>query len=103
MAIKKQPPHNHTRRNRKRLTQGEKDGIRLIADMFVLDKLHKGIWEKDAELSSHTKGLRRQMMKECPRVFTAHQELQAQIQEIYQEWLDWLKQEGQEKHSDRKH
>lgn len=75
----------------KKLTKGQIEGIRLIADLFVIDDMIKNVFNKDPELAKHGKAYREHMQKEVPAIFMAEAELKRQIELVRKEWLKHLK------------
>jgi|GEM_PF-6630978 len=75
---------------RNQLNKGERDGIRLLADLFVIKDLTKNVLEKDKHISPHLKDLDIILKKAVPKVFAAEVELQKQIKEVRQYWLTKL-------------
>lgn len=73
-----------------KLTAAEKKGIRLIADVFVLNDLMKNIFAKDEAFKGHMDGLKAHMNKACPKFQLAQDELQKQIQEVRETWINEL-------------
>ncbi|EPU4806405.1 hypothetical protein ACVXC9_001109 [Vibrio cholerae] len=76
-----------------KLTKAETQGIRLIADVFVLDDLLKNVFEKDEAFKGHVDGLKKHINKACPKLELARAELQKQIQNSRRVWLGRVKQE----------
>ncbi|GIB70322.1 hypothetical protein VCSRO48_0890 [Vibrio cholerae] len=70
-----------------KLTKAETQGIRLIADVFVLDDLIKNVFEKDEAFKGHVDGLKKHINKACPKLELARAELQKQIQNSRRVWL----------------
>ncbi|MCG6212774.1 hypothetical protein K6U20_11485 [Vibrio fluvialis] len=73
-----------------KLTTAEKQGIRLIADVFVLNDLMKNFFAKDEAFKGHMDGLKAHMNKACPKFQLAQDELQKQIQEVRETWINEL-------------
>jgi hypothetical protein len=73
-----------------KLTDAEKKGIRLIADVFVLNDLMKNVFAKDEAFKEHMDGLKAHMNKACPKFQLAQDELQKQIQEVRKTWINEL-------------
>ncbi|EPB6723324.1 hypothetical protein ACRRHK_004447 [Vibrio fluvialis] len=73
-----------------KLTDAEKKGIRLIADVFVLNDLMKNVFAKDEAFKGHMDGLKAHMNKACPKFQLAQDELQKQIQEVRKTWINEL-------------
>ncbi|ELL9329721.1 hypothetical protein [Vibrio fluvialis] len=73
-----------------KLTAAEKKGIRLIADVFVLNDLMKNVFAKDEAFKGHMDGLKAHMNKACPKFQLAQDELQKQIQEVRKTWINEL-------------
>ncbi|EMF7386099.1 hypothetical protein V8073_005204 [Vibrio parahaemolyticus] len=77
-----------------KLTKGEIQGIRLIADVFVLNDLLKNFFAKDADMKDHVEELSKSVKKACPKFELAQQELQNQIQEVRNVWISELEKKG---------
>lgn len=75
----------------KKLTKGQIDGIRLIADLFVIDDMIKNVFNKDPALAKYSKEYREHLQKEVPTIFMAEAELKRQIELVRKEWLSHLK------------
>lgn len=75
----------------KKLTKGQVEGIRLIADLFVIEDLLKNFFSKYKDFSPHTDDLRKHLQKEVPMPFKAQEELHRQIKLVRREWLERLK------------
>ncbi|WJG22178.1 hypothetical protein [Vibrio furnissii] len=73
-----------------KLTTAEKQGIRLIADVFVLNDLMKNVFAKDEAFKGHMDALKAHMNKACPKFQLAQDELQKQIQEVRETWINEL-------------
>lgn len=73
-----------------KLTAAEKKGIRLIADVFVLNDLMKNVFAKDEAFKGHMDALKAHMNKACPKFQLAQDELQKQIQEVRKTWINEL-------------
>lgn len=73
-----------------KLTAAEKKGIRLIADVFVLNDLMKNVFAKDEAFKGHMGTLKAHMNKACPKFQLAQDELQKQIQEVRKTWINEL-------------
>ncbi|MGD8172169.1 hypothetical protein ACQEXU_10950 [Vibrio sp. TRT 21S02] len=73
-----------------KLTKGEIQGIRLIADVFVLNDLLKNFFAKDEDMKDHVEGLNESVKKACPKFELAQQELQKQIKEVRKVWFQEL-------------
>lgn len=73
-----------------KLTKGQKDGIRLIADIFVIEDILKNVFSKDKTLSPHAKALREHLQSKIPLPFEAEQELKQQIKLVREEWLEQI-------------
>lgn len=71
-----------------KLTKGEIQGIRLIADVFVLNDLMNNVLAKDEAFKDHMDGLKAHMNKACPKFQLAQDELQKQIQEVRKTWIE---------------
>lgn len=65
-----------------KLTAAEKKGIRLIADVFVLNNLMKNVFAKDEAFKGHMDGLKAHMNKACPKFQLAQDELQKQLKKF---------------------
>lgn len=70
-----------------KLTQGEKDGIRLIADVFVVRELMKNVLTPNG---IDIEGLEAHLKKRTPKLFSAEVELQQQIKDVRQYWFEAL-------------
>ncbi|WP_432772573.1 hypothetical protein [Vibrio parahaemolyticus] len=73
-----------------KLTKGEVQGIRLIADVFVFNDLVNNVFAKDEELKSHADALKQHVNKSCPKFELAQKELQKQIKAVREVWLNEL-------------
>ncbi|EJL6577375.1 hypothetical protein NMS50_001626 [Vibrio cholerae] len=73
-----------------KLTAAEKKGIRLIADVFVLNDVMKNVFAKDEAFKERMDGLKAHMNKACPKFQLAQDELQKQIQEVRKAWINEL-------------
>lgn len=70
-----------------KLTKGQIDGIRLIADTFVVRDLMKNVL---APNGIDIESLETHLKKKTPKLFAAEVELQKQIQDVRQYWLEAL-------------
>ncbi|MEZ9430741.1 hypothetical protein AB4247_20950 [Vibrio splendidus] len=50
-----------------KLTKGEVQGIRLIADLFVINDLMKNVFSQDEDMKNHVSGLKSSIAKACPK------------------------------------
>ncbi len=75
-----------------KLTKGEIAGIRLIADVFVVNDLKKNVLAK-SKAAPHLKELEASLAKACPILNVAADELQKQIQAVRAQWLRELEDE----------
>lgn len=75
-----------------KLTKAEKEGIRLIADVFVVNDLLKNFFGKHDDMKEHVGFLNESIKKSCPKFELAQQELQKQIQEVRKVWIEELTQ-----------
>jgi hypothetical protein len=73
--------------SRSKLNKGERDGIRLIADLFVIEDLKKNVLAKSVTLAPHLPELEITLLNAVPKVYAAHSELQKQIKEVRKYWL----------------
>ncbi len=71
----------------KKLTQGEIDGIRLVADMLVVRDVIKNVLVPSGvdinELEAHTS-------KEAPKLLLTEIELEKQLQDVRKYWIETL-------------
>ena len=74
----------------KKLTKGQIEGIRLIADLFVIDDMIKNVFNKDPALAKYSKQYREHLQKEVPTIFMAEAELKRQIELVRKEWRNNL-------------
>lgn len=74
-----------------KLNKGQIDGIRLIADLFVIDDIIKNVFNKDPEFARYSEKLRKHLQNKVPMPFEAGEELQRQIKLVRREWLERLK------------
>ncbi|MEC4724531.1 hypothetical protein HWQ46_03085 [Shewanella sp. D64] len=72
---------------RAKLNKGERDGIRLIADLFVIEDLKKNVLAKSVALAPHLPELEITLLNAVPKVYAAQSELQKQIKEVRKYWL----------------
>ncbi|PKG73166.1 hypothetical protein CXF86_19135 [Shewanella sp. GutCb] len=72
---------------RAKLNKGERDGIRLIADLFVIEDLKKNVLAKSVALAPHLPELETTLLNAVPKVYEAQSELQKQIKEVRKYWL----------------
>ncbi|HFQ5182516.1 TPA: hypothetical protein ACGUW2_004537 [Vibrio vulnificus] len=79
-----------------KLTKGEVQGIRLIADLFVINDLMKNVFSQDEDMKSHVSGLKSSIAKACPKFELAEKELQKQIKDVRAVWLESLTKENNE-------
>lgn len=75
---------------RAKLNKGERDGIRLLADLFVIRDLQKNVLSNHDVIKPHLPELESRLKNSCPKVFAAEIELQKQIKAVRQVWLDKL-------------
>ncbi|HAS6672746.1 hypothetical protein JHT19_06195 [Vibrio parahaemolyticus] len=71
-----------------KLTKGEIQGIRLVADVFVFNDLVNNVFAKDEDLKGHADGLKQHVNKSCPKLELAQKELQTQIKAVREVWLN---------------
>jgi hypothetical protein len=79
--------------SRSTLNKGERDGIRLLADFFVIRDLQKNVLSMNDAIKPHLSELESNLKKSCPKVFAAEVELQKQIKTVRQVWLEELTKE----------
>lgn len=72
------------------MPKGQIDGIRLIADLFVIDDIIKNVFSKDPKLAPYSEELRKYLQNKVPMPFKAQEELQRQIKLVRREWLERL-------------
>ncbi len=72
------------------LTKSEMEGIRLVADIFVVEDLIKNVFAKEECTKAHVDGLRKAINKACPKFESAKAELQKQIDEVRKVWIEEL-------------
>lgn len=73
-----------------KLTKGQIEGIRLIADLFVIDDIIKNVFNKDPKLAPYSEELRKHLQNKVLMPFKAQEELQRQIKIVRREWLERL-------------
>ncbi|KLI66938.1 hypothetical protein VVYB158_15305 [Vibrio vulnificus CladeA-yb158] len=73
-----------------KLTKGEIQGIRLIADVYVLNDLMENVFGKEECFVGRMDGLRSHVNKACPKFQLAQEELQKQIQNVRKVWINEL-------------
>ncbi|HAS63219.1 MAG TPA: hypothetical protein DCS35_12005 [Vibrio sp.] len=76
---------------RRRLTKGEKEGIQLIADLFVIRELIENVFAKDEHIGPQIKAFEAHIRKAVPQVYIAGEELQKAIASTRETWLRELK------------
>lgn len=72
-----------------KLTKGEIAGVRLIADLFVVNELIKNVLSEHMT-EEQLQGLKKHLTKSVPKVYLAEAELQKQIQEVRNIWIEEL-------------
>lgn len=70
-----------------KLTAGEMAGIRLIADLFVINDLIKNVLGQHITEEQCQK-LKRDLVKDAPKIYLAEAELQKKIQEVRKIWIE---------------
>lgn len=75
------------------LNQGEIDGIRLLADLFVIRDLQKNVLSRHDVVKPHISELESKLKNSVPKVFLAEMELQKQINEVRETWIKLLSKE----------
>lgn len=71
------------------LTKGNIEGIRLIADLFVINDLKAKVLKEHLS-EEHMSELIKRLESKVPDVFEAGEELKKQISEVRQTWLEML-------------
>ncbi|AWX98695.1 hypothetical protein A8139_00820 [Marinomonas primoryensis] len=75
---------------KKKLTKGQIEGIRLVADIFMIRDLDKNVMKNDKNLAKHSEDLMKHLEKEVPILFVAEAELKKQYGEVRKYWLEKL-------------
>jgi hypothetical protein len=75
---------------KKKLTKGEVAGIRLIADLFVINDLIKNVFAKHDCMKGSLSELKAAAINSAPGIGLAEEELQKQIKEVRAIWLQEL-------------
>lgn len=73
-----------------KLTKGEVQGIRLIADLFAVSDVARHLEEVDTTELFAAKGLMEHVKMKCPKLALAESELQKQIKDVRRVWLEEL-------------
>ncbi len=73
-----------------KLTKGEKQGIQLVADCFVVKDLLENFFAKDERSAPHVKEFEKHLRNAEPRVFLAEKELQRAISDARKVWIEEL-------------
>ncbi|TVP15385.1 hypothetical protein [Shewanella sp. KCT] len=73
-----------------KLNKGELEGIRLLADLFVIRDLQKNVLSKHAVIVPHLEELESNLKKAVPKVFAAEVEFKKQINQVRKYWLQKL-------------
>ena len=77
-----------------KLNKGEIAGVRLLADLFVISDLKKNVLSKHECMTPELLvKLDNDLKSRCPKIFAAEIELQKQIKEVRQVWLEELTKE----------
>lgn len=74
-----------------KLTKGQIEGIRLLADALVIEYIAKNVFAKNPALAPHTESFRSYMRANVPEPFAAQAELEHQIKLVRSIWLEQLK------------
>ncbi len=80
-----------------KLTEGELQGIRLMADLFTVSGIAKHLEEVDATWPFAAKGLMEHVKKTNPKIALAESEFQKQIKDVRRIWLEEFKKDGSHK------
>ena len=70
-----------------KLSKGQIDGIRLIADLFVIEDIIKNVLNKDPQIAPYSEKLRNHLQSKVPAPFEAEKELHRQIKLVRREWM----------------
>lgn len=73
-----------------KLTKGEVQGIRLMADLFAVNDVAKHLEDVDTTGLFTAKGLIEHVKITCPKLALAESELQKQIKDVRRIWLEEL-------------
>lgn len=73
-----------------KLTKGEIAGVALVAELFVTNDLLTNVFAKDEKLKPHMDGLRQHTLKAAPKVALVEAELNQQIKQCRERWLNEL-------------
>ncbi|WP_337840488.1 hypothetical protein [Rheinheimera sp.] len=77
-----------------RLTKAQIDGIRLVADVIVIEQLLSDVYQRQLTPKQLT-ALRNHLEKNVPKPFAAKAELAKQINLVRAEWLKQLKEDNE--------
>lgn len=76
-----------------KLTKCQIEGIRLIADLFVIEDITKQVMPTVLN-AEQLEQFKQHMRKGCPELYEAHEELKRQIVDVRRIWLEKLKEDN---------